>query len=66
MGTKQCTPRKQIDKWRNQREIQKIPRDKWKWKHSLPKSLGQNKVRSKREVYNNRDQTQETKKHQKV
>ena len=28
-----------MDHWRNQRGNQKIPRDKWQWKHDDPKPM---------------------------
>jgi hypothetical protein len=37
--------------WRNQGGDLKIPRIKWKWKHSLPEPLGYSKCNSKRKVY---------------
>ena len=39
------------DHWRNQTGNQKIPRDKWQWKHDDPKPMGCSKSGSKREVY---------------
>ena len=47
--------------WRNQRENQKIPRDKWQWKHNDPKPMEWNKSGSKMEVYSNTILPQETK-----
>ena len=47
---------------RNQRGNQKIPRDKWQWKHDNPKLMGCSKSSSKREVYNNIILPQETRK----
>ena len=32
-------------------EIKKLPRNKWQWKHSVPKPMGCHKSCSKREVY---------------
>ena len=32
---------------------QKIPRNKWQWKHDDPKPMGLSKSSSKREVYSN-------------
>ena len=45
---------------RNLRGNQKIPQDKWKWKHNFPKSIGC-KNNSKREVYHNTGLPQEKK-----
>ena len=39
-----------MDHWRNQRGNQKIPGDKWQWKHNDPKPMGHS---SEREVYSN-------------
>ena len=39
--------------WQNQRGNQRIPRDKWQWKHNDPKPIGHSKSSSKREVYSN-------------
>ena len=39
---------------------QKIPRDKWLWKHDNPKPMGCSKSSSKGEVYNNTIPLQET------
>ena len=50
-----------MDHWRNQRGNQKIPRDKWKWKHNDPKPMGCSKSSSKREVYSNTILPQEMK-----
>ena len=41
--------------------INKIPRDKWKWKHS-PKPVGWSKSSFKREVYSNTTLSQEIRK----
>ena len=46
--------------WRNQKGNQKIPQDKWQWKHDDPKPMGHRKSSSKREVYNNTILPQET------
>ena len=51
-----------MDHWKNQRGNQKIPRDKWKWKHNNPKPIGYSKSSSKREVYSNTILPQETRK----
>ena len=40
METKQHAAKKPIDQEWNQRIKQKIPRDKWKWKYNLRKSMG--------------------------
>ena len=53
---------KPMDHWRNQRGNQKIPREKWKWKHDDPKPMGCSKSSSKREVYSNTTLPQETRK----
>ena len=39
---------------------QKIPRDKWQWKHNNPKPMGCSKSSSKREVYSYTSLPQET------
>ena len=41
-------------------EIKKIPRDKWKQKPDISKSMGCSKISSKRKVYSNTDLPQET------
>ena len=51
-----------MDHWRNQRGNQKIPRNKWQWKHDDPKPMGCSKSTSKREVYNNTILPQEIRK----
>ena len=43
------------------REIKKIPRNKWKWKHNS-KPMGCSKSSSEREVYNSTILPQETRK----
>ena len=48
--------------WRNQRGNQKIPRNKWQWKHDDPKPMGRSKSCFKREVYSNTNLPQETRK----
>ena len=48
--------------WGNQRRNQKILWDNWKEKHNFPKSMGQNKSSSKREVYSDIGIPQETRK----
>ena len=45
--------KKWMDHWRNQRGNQKIPRDKWQWRHKDSKPMGCRKRSSKREVYSN-------------
>ena len=40
----------QMGHQRNQRRNKKIPRDKWKQKHNMPKSMGCTKRNSKRRV----------------
>ena len=45
----------------NKREIKKISRNKWQWKHNS-KPMGCSKSSSKREVYSNTILPQETKK----
>ena len=47
---------------RNQRWNLKTPRDKWTWKHNLPKSMRHNKSSFKREVYSDTGLPQETRK----
>ena len=41
---------------------QKIPRNKWQWKHNGTKPMGCSKSSSKREVYSNTILRQETRK----
>ena len=41
MAAKQYATKQPVDHWRNQRGNQKIPKDKWKWKHEDPKPMGQ-------------------------
>ena len=41
---------------------QKIPRDKWQWKHDDPKPMGCGKSSSKRKVYSYTSLPQETRK----
>ena len=60
METKQYATKQPMDHWRNQRGNQKIPRDKWKQKHSEQKPMGHSKSSSKRQVYNNTILPQET------
>ena len=42
------------------REIKKIPRNKWQWKHDNSKPVGYSISSSKREVYSNTILPQET------
>ena len=51
-----------VDHQRNQRGNQKIPRDKWKWKHDDPKSVGRSESNSKRGVCSNTILPQEIRK----
>ena len=51
-----------MGQWRNQIKNQKIPWDKWTWKHDTPKSMGCSKSSSKREFYSNRELPKETRK----
>ena len=44
------------------REIRKIPRNKWQWKHDNSKPMRWSKSSSKREVYDNTILPQETRK----
>ena len=53
MESKQHGTQKPMGYWRNQRGNKKIPRDKWKWKHSDPKPMGCSKSSSKWEDYSN-------------
>ena len=50
------------DHWRDQRGNQKIPRDKWQWKHDNPKPMGCSKSSPTGEVYSNTSLPQETRK----
>ena len=59
MEAKQYATKQPVDHWRNQRGNQKIPRDKWKWKHNDPKPMGCSKSSSKWEVYSNTILSQE-------
>ena len=40
MEAKQYDTKQPRDHWRNQRGYQKIPRNKWQWKHDDPKPMG--------------------------
>ena len=46
----------------NQRENQKIPWGKWKWKHKFPKCMRTSQWSSKREAHSNTGVPQETRK----
>ena len=46
MDAKQYAAKQPMAQWRNQRGNQKIPRDKWKWKHDNPKPTGCSKSSS--------------------
>ena len=48
--------------WRNQKKNQKLPGDKWKWKHNISKLTGCRKSNTKREFYRNKGPPQETRK----
>ena len=50
MDIKQHSTKKLMGQWRNQRGSQKIPCNKWKWKHNVPKSMDHIKSSSKREI----------------
>ena len=53
------------NRWVNEeikKEVKKLPWDKWKWKHNIPKSLGCHKSGYKKEVYSNTDLPQEARK----
>ena len=60
MEAKQCITKYGRDHWINQRGNQKIPKTKWQWKQDDPKPMGWSKSSSKREVYSNKIQPQET------
>ena len=62
LEAKQYATKQPKDHWRNQRGNQKIPGDKWKWKHNDPKSMEWSKSSSKREVYSNTSLLQEIRK----
>ena len=51
-----------MDHWRNQKGNKKIPKNKSKWKHHDPKSMGCSKSSYKREVYSNTILAQGTRK----
>ena len=60
MEAKQYTTKYPRGHWRNQRGNQKIPRNKWQWKHDDPNPMAWSKSSAKREVYSNTVLTQET------
>ena len=60
MEAKKYVTKSPRDHWRNQRGNQKIPRNKWQWKHDDPKPMGCSKSSSKRKVYSNTILPQET------
>ena len=62
MEAKQYVTKLPRDHWRHQRVNQKIPTDKWQWKHENPKPTGCSKSSSKREVYRYTSLPQETRK----
>ena len=62
MVTKQHITKKPVGQWKNQRENQQIPQDKWKWKQNSPKSVWCSKRSSQREVYSDTGLPQETRK----
>ena len=62
MEVKHYITKKPRDHWRNQRGNQKIPRDKWQWKHDDPKPMGCSKSSSKREVLSYTSLPKETRK----
>ena len=53
MESKEHANKQPVGHSRNQRGSQKIPGDKWKWKHNILKSMGHIKGSSKREGYSN-------------
>ena len=62
MEAKQYATKQPMNHWRNQRGNQKLPRDKWKWKHDDPRPMGCRKSSSKREIYSDTGLPQETRK----
>ena len=62
MEAKRYVTKQPRDHGGNQRGDQKIPRDKWQWKHDNLKPIGCSKRSSKREIYNNTSLPQETRK----
>ena len=51
-----------MDQQRNQTGNQKMPWDKWKWQHNVPKSMRCSRSSSKREVHSDTGLPQETRK----
>ena len=62
METKQQAAKQTMGQQWNQRGNQKIPQDKWKWKHSFLKPRGCSKNSYKREVHSHTGFPQETRK----
>ena len=62
MEAKQYITKSPRDHLRNQRGNQKIPRDRWQWKHDNSKPRGCSKSSYKREVYSYTSLPQETRK----
>ena len=62
MEAKQYATENQWITEKKERGNQKIPRNKWKWKHDDPKPMGCSKSNSKREVYSNTSLPQELRK----
>ena len=62
MKVKRYVTKQSTAHWRNQRGNQKIPRDRWKWKHNDAKPTRCSKNSSKREVCSNIVLPQETRK----
>ena len=58
-GDKTIRYKKPMGHWRTQSGNQKIPRNKWKWKHNFPKCMGCSKSSSKTEVYSDTGLSQE-------
>ena len=63
MEIKQYITKLQRGYWRNKKRNQKIPRNKWQWKHEYPKAMGLSKSSSKREVYSDTIIPQKQEKH---
>ena len=59
METKQHATEQPMGQWRNKRRNQKILWEKWKQKQNLPKYIECSKNSSKREVYHDKDLSQE-------
>ena len=51
--TQHDTKKNTLCQWQNQKGYQKVPRDKWKCKLNLPKSMRCNKKSSKRKIHSN-------------